>query len=376
MSTVDNPTHVEGILDIRDNHAFLRTAGYLPGPDDAFVPISLVRKHRLRPGDHLAGPLEPRDGKKNPALSRVETVNGTDPATAADRPEFARLTPLHPRERLRLETGPHALTTRVIDLVMPIGKGQRALVVSPPKAGKTSVLQAIAQGVSANHPECHLMVVLVDERPEEVTDMRRTTCGEVIASTFDRPPAEHTAVAELAAERAKRLVETGRDVVLLFDSITRLGRAYNLAAKSSSRILSGGVDAAALHPLKRFLGAARNVEHGGSLTIVATAMVENGSLGDTVFFEELKSTGNAELKLDRRLAERRVFPAVDLSPSSTRKEELLLAPEELALVQRLRRALSTRDDPTDQLLTSLRQTKSNAEFLTRLAATTPNAQAA
>jgi transcription termination factor Rho len=299
-------------------------------------------------------------------------------ALAFKRPEFDKLTPLHPDERLFLETQRHVLTTRVIDLIMPVGKGQRALIFSPPKAGKTSVLQAIANAVSTNHPECRLMVVLVDERPEEVTDMRRSIDGEVIASTFDRPPAEHTAIAELAIERAKRRVEMGEDVVLLLDSITRLGRAYNLTSKASSRILSGGVDASALHPLKRFLGAARNIENGGSLTIFATAMVETGSTADTVFFEELKSTGNAELKLDRKIAERRVFPAVDVIPSGTRKEELLLTPDELAITQDLRRLLHARDGQhaIDHLLDQLRKTSSNAEFLMRVAGSTARVPAA
>ena len=255
------------------------------------------------------------------------------------RPEFYKLTPLYPQERLRLETEPHILTTRVIDLVMPIGKGQRALIVSPPKAGKTMVLQAIANAITRNNPECHLMVVLVDERPEEVTDMQRSVKGEVIASTFDRPPQDHTTVAELAIERAKRLVELGHDVVVLLDSITRLGRAYNLAAPASGRILSGGIDSTALYPPKRFLGAARNIENGGSLTIIATALVETGSMMDTVIFEEFKGTGNAELKLDRKIADKRVFPAIDIDPSGTRKEEILLAPEELAIVHKLRKVL-------------------------------------
>ena len=340
-----------GILDIRENSAFIQ-AGYLAGPDDVRVPMTFVRKHGLRRGDAITG-----------TESRVDAVNGADPALAFGRPEFDKLTPLHPSERMFLETEPHVLTTRVIDLVMPVGKGQRALIFAPPKAGKTSVLQAIAKGVSTNYPDSRLMVVLIDERPEEVTDMRRSIDGEVISSTFDRPPAEHTAIAELAIERAKRLVEMGEDVVVLLDSITRLGRAYNLTSKASSRILSGGVDASALHPLKRLLGAARNIEGGGSLTIFATAMVETGSTADTVFFEELKSTGNAELKLDRRIAERRVFPAVDLLPSGTRKEELLMGAQELAAVAGLRRAMPG----VEQLLEQLRKTGSNAEFLMRVA---------
>jgi transcription termination factor Rho len=294
-----------------------------------------------------------------------------DPEEARRRPEFYKLTPLYPQDRLRLETEPQVLTTRVIDLVMPIGKGQRALIVSPPKAGKTMVLQAIANAVTRNNPECHLMVVLVDERPEEVTDMQRSVKGEVIASTFDRPPSDHTTVSELSIERAKRLVELGHDVVVLLDSITRLGRAYNNASPASGRILSGGIDSTALYPPKRFLGAARNIENGGSLTIIATALVETGSTGDTVIFEEFKSTSNAELRLDRRAAERRVFPAVDIEASGTRKEEILLAPDELAIVRRLRKVLSARDlqQGVDLILEQLRRTASNAEFLLRLNAT-------
>jgi transcription termination factor Rho len=355
-----------GILDIRGNSAFVQS-GYLAGGEDVHVSAAFVRKHGLRRGDEIAG-----------TESKLQTVNGADPALAFNRPEFEKLTPLHPDERLFLETERHLLTTRVIDLIMPVGKGQRALIASPPKAGKTSVLQAIAKGISVNYPDCHLMVVLVDERPEEVTDMRRSIDGEVISSTFDRPPAEHVAIAELAIERAKRRVEMGEDVVVLLDSLTRLGRAYNLISKVSSRILSGGVDASALHPLKRFLGAARNIENGGSLTIFATAMVETGSTADTVFFEELKSTGNAELKLDRKIAERRVFPAVDVIPSSTRKEELLLTPAELAVTHDLRRILHARDShhAIDQLLDQLRKTSSNAEFLMRVAGSTAQLQTA
>jgi transcription termination factor Rho len=346
-----------GILDIRGNSAFLRTGGYVAKATDAVVPQALIRKYGLRTGDEITG-----------TLPEIETVNGVDPRELRARPHFEALTPLHPNQRLLLETDARHLTTRVIDLVMPIGKGQRALIVSPPKAGKTVVLQEIARSIALNHPECALMVVLVDERPEEVTDMRRSVDGEVIASTFDRAPAEHTAIAELAVERAKRRVEMGEDVVLLLDSLTRLGRAYNVSAKASGRTLSGGVDAAALQPLKRFLGAARNIEGGGSLTIIATTLVETGSLADTVFFEELKSTGNAELKLDRRIAEHRVFPAVDITPSSTRKEELLLSPDELAAVRQVRRALQSSDSQhaLDQLLDQLRKTGSNAEFLLRV----------
>ena len=336
---------VAGILDALEekNTWFVRTAGYFASPEDIYVANSYVRRFGLRRGDAVTGAIrQPRDGERrekyNP-LVRLDTVNGRDPEAAKNRVEFTKLTPLYPQSRLRLETEPHLLTTRVIDLVMPIGKGQRALIVSPPKAGKTMVLQAIANAITVNNPECHLMVVLVDERPEEVTDMQRSVKGEVISSTFDRRPQDHTMVAELSIERAKRLVELGHDVVVLLDSITRLGRAYNLAAPASGRILSGGVDSTALYQPKRFLGAARNIENGGSLTILATALVETGSAGDTVFFEEYKGTGNAELKLDRKIADKRVFPAIDVDQSSTRKEEILLSPDELAVVIKLRRVL-------------------------------------
>jgi transcription termination factor Rho len=369
---------VGGILDVLENYAFVRTSGYLSGPSDVYVSLSLVRKYGLRRGDAITGAVrQPRDGEQqrqkfNP-LVRVDSINGMDPEAARNRPEFTKLTPLYPNERLRLESEPHMLTTRVIDLVMPIGKGQRALVVSPPKAGKTMVLQSIANAITTNNPECHLMVVLVDERPEEVTDMQRSVKGEVIASTFDRPPSDHTTVAELSIERAKRLVEMGHDVVVLLDSITRLGRAYNLAAPASGRILSGGVDSTALYPPKRFLGAARNIENGGSLTIFATALVETGSTMDTVIFEEFKGTGNAELKLDRKIADKRVFPAVDVDQSSTRKEELLLSPDELAVTHKLRRVLHALDtqQAIDLLLQQLRKTRTNIEFLMQVAKTTP-----
>ncbi|MBV9313735.1 MAG: transcription termination factor Rho [Pseudonocardia sp.] len=369
---------VAGILDVLDNYAFVRTSGYLSGPNDVYVSLSMVRRYGLRRGDAVTGVVrQPRDGEQqrqkfNP-LVRVDSINGLDLEQAKDRPEFTKLTPLYPNERMRLETEPHKLTTRVIDLVMPVGKGQRALIVSPPKAGKTMVLQAIANAITTNNPECHLMVVLVDERPEEVTDMQRSVKGEVIASTFDRPPTDHTTVAELSIERAKRLVEMGHDVVVLLDSITRLGRAYNLAAPASGRILSGGVDSTALYPPKRFLGAARNIEDGGSLTIFATALVETGSTMDTVIFEEFKGTGNAELKLDRKLADKRTFPAVDIDASSTRKEELLLAPDEMAVMVKLRRVLSALDSQQalDLVLTQLRKTRTNIEFLMQVAKSTP-----
>jgi transcription termination factor Rho len=370
---------VAGIVDVLDSYAFIRTSGYLSGPNDVYVSLSQIRKNGLRRGDAVTGAVRaPREGEsaatrqKFNALVRLDSVNGQDPELAKDRPEFTKLTPLYPNERLRLETESHILTTRIIDLVMPVGKGQRALIVSPPKAGKTSILQAVANAITTNNPEVHLMVVLVDERPEEVTDMQRSVKGEVIASTFDRPPADHTMVAELSIERAKRLVEMGRDVVVLLDSITRLGRAYNLAAPASGRILSGGVDSTALFPPKRFLGAARNIENGGSLTIFASALVETGSAGDTVIFEEFKGTGNAELKLDRRIADKRIFPAIDVDQSSTRKEDLLLSPDELAITVKLRRVLSALDSQQalELLLDRLRKTKSNVEFLMQVAKTT------
>ena len=367
---------VAGILDVLDNYAFVRTSGYLTGPNDVYVSLSQVRRHGLRRGDAITGAVrQPREGERKDkynALVRLDTVNGLDPEQARNRPEFTKLTPLYPQERLRLETEPQMLTTRVIDLVMPIGKGQRALIVSPPKAGKTMVLQALANAITTNNPECHLMVVLVDERPEEVTDMQRSVKGEVIASTFDRPPADHTTVAELSIERAKRLVEMGHDVVVLLDSITRLGRAYNLAAPASGRILSGGVDSTALYPPKRFLGAARNIENGGSLTIIASALVETGSTMDTVIFEEFKGTGNAEIKLDRRLADKRVFPAVDVNASGTRKEEILMNPEELAIVIKLRRVLAALEpqQALELLLDKLKKTRNNVEFLMQIQKTT------
>ncbi len=369
---------VAGIVDILDNYAFVRTTGYLSGPTDVYVSLSMVRKYGLRRGDAITGAVrEPREGEQsrqkfNP-LVRVDSINGQEPDAAKNRPEFTKLTPLYPNERLRLETEPHKLTTRVIDLVMPVGKGQRALIVSPPKAGKTTIMQNIANAITTNNPECHLMVVLVDERPEEVTDMQRSVKGEVIASTFDRPPTDHTTVAELSIERAKRLVEMGHDVVVLLDNITRLGRAYNLAAPASGRILSGGVDSTALYPPKRFLGAARNIEDGGSLTIFATALVETGSTMDTVIFEEFKGTGNAELKLDRKIADKRVFPAIDVGDSGTRKDELLLSPDEHAVMVKLRRVLAALDDQQaiDLLLTQLRKTRTNIEFLMQVAKNTP-----
>ena len=384
---------VAGILDVTDNqHAYLRTSGYLPGPKDVYVSNQLIKDNGLRAGDAVTGWVRegadsstPHQGgrnnrrqnragrvKYNPMVS-VETVNGMDAERSKRRPEFAKLTPLYPQEQLRLETTPKAVTPRIIDLVSPIGKGQRGLIVSPPKAGKTIVLQQIANAISVNNPEAHLMVVLVDERPEEVTDMQRTVKGEVIASTFDRPASDHTIVAELAIERAKRLVELGQDVVVLLDSITRLGRAYNLAAPASGRILSGGVDASALYPPKRFFGAARNVENGGSLTILATALVETGSKMDEVIFEEFKGTGNMELRLSRQLADKRIFPAVDVAASGTRREELLIDPAQLKIMWRLRRLFAglEQQQALELVLSKLKDTQSNAEFLMVLSKTTP-----
>ncbi|MFF4961268.1 transcription termination factor Rho [Streptomyces sp. NPDC001222] len=368
---------VAGILDILDNYAFIRTSGYLPGPNDVYVSLAQVRKNGLRKGDHLTGAVrQPKDGERREkfnALVRLDSVNGMAPEHGRGRPEFNKLTPLYPQDRLRLETDPGVLTTRIIDLVSPIGKGQRGLIVAPPKTGKTMIMQAIANAITHNNPECHLMVVLVDERPEEVTDMQRSVKGEVISSTFDRPAEDHTTVAELAIERAKRLVELGHDVVVLLDSITRLGRAYNLAAPASGRILSGGVDSTALYPPKRFFGAARNIEDGGSLTILATALVDTGSRMDEVIFEEFKGTGNMELKLDRKLADKRIFPAVDVDASGTRKEEILLGAEELNVVWKLRRVLHALDQQQaiELLLDKMKQTKSNVEFLMQIQKTTP-----
>lgn len=368
---------VAGIIDILDNYAFVRTSGYLPGVNDVYVSMGLVKRFGLRKGDAVTGQVkQPREGdrpqKFNP-LVKVDSINGLEPEESRSRVDFNKLTPLYPQERLRLETSATNMSTRVIDLVAPIGKGQRGLIVSPPKAGKTIILQEIANAITENNPEVHLMVVLVDERPEEVTDMQRSVKGEVIASTFDRPAEDHTTIAELAIERAKRLVEMGHDVVVLLDSMTRLGRAYNLAAPASGRILSGGVDSAALYPPKKFFGAARNIEEGGSLTILATALVETGSRMDEVIFEEFKGTGNMELKLDRRLADRRIFPAVDIEASGTRREEILMAPDELKIIWKLRRVLHALDQQQgiELLLTKLRETKSNMEFLLQVQKTMP-----
>jgi transcription termination factor Rho len=394
----DELVSVAGILDIRDNNAYVRTTGYLPGASDVYVSMNMVRKNGLRKGDAITGQVRaPREGEERPEpqptnqgrnrrgkggnqqgkyapLLQVDTVNGMTSDRAKTRVEFNKLTPLYPQERLRLETGANGIAPRIIDLVSPIGKGQRGLIVSPPKAGKTTIMQQIANAISTNNPEVHLMVVLVDERPEEVTDMQRTVKGEVIASTFDRPASDHTIVAELAIERAKRLVEMGRDVVVLLDGITRLSRAYNLAAPASGRILSGGVDASALYPPKRFFGAARNIEHGGSLTILASALVETGSKMDEVIFEEFKGTGNMELRLNRALADRRIFPAVDINASSTRREEQLMSKEELAIMWKLRRVLGALEpqQAIDVLLERIKKTQSNTEFLVTVQKNTPS----
>ncbi len=370
-------TEVSGILDVLDNYAFVRTSGYLPGNNDAYVSLSMVKKWGLRKGDIVTGQMRAhREGERQKfsPLVRIDTINAADPALAKDRPEFNKLTPLYPQERLRLETTPTNMTGRIIDLVAPIGKGQRGLIVSPPKAGKTMVMQSIANAIVANNPDVHLMVVLVDERPEEVTDFQRSVKGEVIASTFDRPADDHTTVAELAIERAKRLVEVGHDVVILLDGITRLSRAYNLAAPASGRILSGGVDSAALYPPKKFFGAARNVENGGSLTILATALVETGSKMDDVIFEEFKGTGNMELRLRREMADKRIFPAIDAVASGTRREEQLMTREELAIMWKLRRVLSGLDDQAalEMLINRLKKTQTNLEFLHVISRTTPS----
>ena len=366
-----------GILDVLDNYAFVRTSGYLPGPEDAYVSLSMVKKFGLRKGDVVTGVIRaPREGERkekfNP-LVRLETVNGLDPEQVRNRPEFAKLTPLYPQERLKLETTPNQLVGRIIDLIAPVGKGQRGLIVSPSKAGKTMIMQSIANAITTNNPEVKLMVVLVDERPEEVTDFQRAVQGEVISSTFDRPAEDHTLVSELAIERAKRLVEVGHDVVVLLDGITRLGRAYNLAAPASGRILSGGVDSAALYPPKKFFGAARNIEGGGSLTILATALIETGSKMDEVIFEEFKGTGNMELRLRREFADKRIFPAIDVDASSTRREELLMSREELNIVWKLRRVIGGLDNlqGLEMLLDRLRKTQSNAEFLMAITKTIP-----
>ena len=376
----ENLAPIAGILDVQENHAFVRTSGYLPGPNDVYVTLGNVRRWGLRPGDAVAGAVrQPREGERHRqkynALVRVDSVNGMSIEDAQARREFSKLTPIYPDQQLRMETSAKAYTPRVIDLVAPIGKGQRGLIVSPPKAGKTMVIQQIAKAIELNNPEVHLMVVLVDERPEEVTDMRSIVKGEVIASTFDRPASDHAIVAELAIERAKRLVELGQDVVVLLDSITRLSRAYNLAAPASGRILSGGVDASALYPPKKFFGGARNLREGGSLTIIASALVETGSKMDEVIFEEFKGTGNMELRLSRQLADRRIFPAIDINASGTRREEMLLKPEELRIMWKLRRVLGTLDQQSalEAVLDRLKETQSNAEFLMLVQKQVPSA---
>lgn len=371
---------VAGILDVLDNYAFVRTTGYLPGENDVYVTLGQVKKYGMRRGDAVVGKIrQPREDdrrsqrqKYNPLVS-VDSINGRSVEQAKERPHFSKLTPLYPNEMLRLETTAKAITPRIIDLVAPIGKGQRGLIVSPPKAGKTMVMQQIANSITANNPNVYLMVVLVDERPEEVTDMQRQVEGEVIASTFDRPASDHTIVAELAIERAKRLVEMGRDVVVLLDSLTRLSRAYNLAAPASGRILSGGVDASALYPPKKFFGAARNIENGGSLTILASALVETGSKMDEVIFEEFKGTGNSELRLARQLADKRIFPAVDVNASGTRREELLVESQALQVMWRLRRLIAglEKEQALELMLKRLRETQTNAEFLMSIVKTTP-----
>ena len=373
----NEPVQVEGYLDLRDEgYGFLRTKGLLPSRDDAYIPVRLSRQYGLRKGDHITGLSRPASrNEKNPALLEIYTVNGGDPAAAKKRPRFEDLTALFPDERLWLENpgDPADMTARIIDLVAPIGKGQRGIIVSPPKAGKTTVMKTIATAIERNNPEVKLMVLLIDERPEEVTDMRRTVTGEVIASTFDRPSDEHTHVAEMTIERAKRMVEAGEDVVIILDGITRLSRAYNLAAPASGRILSGGIDAGALYPPKKFFGAARNVEEGGSLTILATALVETNSRMDDAIFEEFKGTGNMELRLDRRLAERRIYPAIDVDASSTRHEELLFDRKQLQMVWKLRRVLSglaadgNAAPGLELLIDRLRTFKTNDEFLNEIA---------
>ena len=371
----DDLVPVAGIVDVLDSYAFVRTSGYLPGPNDVYISMGQVKKYGLRKGDAVTGSIRaPREGdrrnqrQKFVPLQSVDTINGMSVEEAANRPQFAKLTPLYPQERLKQETTPNKLTGRIMDIVSPIGKGQRGLIVSPPKAGKTITLQNIANAITTNNPEVHLMVVLVDERPEEVTDMERTVAGEVISSTFDRPASDHTTVAELAIERAKRLVELGQDVVVLLDSMTRLARAYNIAAPASGRILSGGVDAQALYPPKKFFGAARNIENGGSLTIISSALVETGSKMDEVIFEEFKGTGNMELRLSRELADKRLFPAIDVNASGTRREELITSPQELPIIYRLRRLLGGMEPEQayQTLVPRLKKTATNRDFLSAI----------
>jgi transcription termination factor Rho len=363
-------TFSDGILDIvSDGFGFLRGERMLPGPDDVYVSQSQIRRFGLRTGDRIWGQIRPpKESERFFSLLRVELINGVDPETARKRPSFDQLTPIFPNQQIKLETEPNLLHTRLVDLIAPIGRGQRGLIVSPPKAGKTMLLKAIANGISTNHPDCHLMVLLIGERPEEVTDMKRSVKGDVIASTFDEPVEDHTKVSEMTLDRAKRLVEGGQDVVILMDSITRLARAYNLDMPPSGRTLSGGIDPVALYPPKRFFGAARNIEGGGSLTIIATCLVDTGSRMDDVIYEEFKGTGNMELHLDRKLAEKRIFPALDIQRSSTRREELLLSPEALRQVWTLRRMVSMLGDNegTELMLTRMAKTKTNVDFLATL----------
>ena len=366
---------VAGIVDVLESYAFIRTSGYLPGPNDVYVSMGQVKKYGLRKGDAVHGAIRaPREGERRNQrqkfvpLQSIDSINGMSVEESMGRPQFNKLTPLYPQERLKQETTPNKLTGRIMDIISPIGKGQRGLIVSPPKAGKTITLQNIANAITTNNPEVHLMVVLVDERPEEVTDMERTVQGEVISSTFDRPASDHTIVAELAIERAKRLVELGQDVVVLLDSMTRLARAYNIAAPASGRILSGGVDAQALYPPKKFFGAARNIENGGSLTIISSALVETGSKMDEVIFEEFKGTGNMELRLSRELAEKRMFPAIDVNASGTRREELITDPKELPVIYRLRRLFGgmEAEQAYQTLVPRLKKTASNRDFLSAI----------
>ncbi len=363
-------TFSDGILDIvSDGFGFLRGDRMLPGPDDVYVSQSQIRRFGLRTGDRIWGQIRPpKESERFYSLLRVELINGVDPETARKRPSFDQLTPIFPNEQLKLETEPNLLHTRLVDLVAPIGRGQRGLIVSPPKAGKTMLLKAIANGIATNHPDCYMMVLLIGERPEEVTDMRRSVKGDVVSSTFDEPVEDHTKVAEMTLERAKRLVEGGLDVVILMDSITRLARAYNLDMPPSGRTLSGGIDPVALYPPKRFFGAARNIEGGGSLTIIATCLVDTGSRMDDVIYEEFKGTGNMELHLDRKLAEKRIFPALDIQRSGTRREELLLSSDALRQVWTLRRMVSMLGDNegTELMLTRMAKTKTNVDFLATL----------
>ena len=364
------PVNKTGILDVLpDGFGFLRTHGFVQSEDDVYVSLSQIRRFGLRRGDEIAGQVrEPKDNEKYNALLKIDTVNGVDPEVARQRPVFEKLTPLFPEERLRLETPEHDTAARIMDLLCPIGKGQRGLIVSPPKAGKTTILKKLANAITTNHPECKLIVLLVDERPEEVTDMERSVKGQVVASTFDQPSENHVQVTELVLDRVKRMVEMGEDIVVLLDSITRMARAFNLNTPASGRILSGGVDSTALYPPKKFFGAARNIEDGGSLTILATALVDTGSRMDEVIFEEFKGTGNWEIRLDRKLADKRIFPAIDIDGTGTRKEELLMEPAEAAMVWKLRAVLHSLEPNAaiELLINKVRDTKSNDEFLQQI----------